>query len=221
MKASTRRITRVQREEAASAAAGADLRPFVHGGLVVLGVLLLTVVVSVAVPGASSLGGPLQDPRVASTASMTFFRKASAPVSLPVFVPWNASGSGVVLDEIEPLEPEGVEIVRAGLLPAGVDAVEPTRGFPPPGLSLGRVGGSYVPAATGPDGAFQIVVGLRGSGTVQGFVLRYHVGDAGYAAILMQGATLCDGGCGDRTAVEDRQRALASRLASFVVGPAR
>lgn len=224
----TRRISRVEREEAAAAMAAADsidLGPLARGALVVVAVLVLTAFASIAVPNPAGFDGPLQDGNVVAGATMTTIRRGGeGVVSTGVFVPWNASDQTVVLERITPVGVEGsVEVVKTGLLPAGVTLLDSARGFPGDGLSVLRLQEAPIAPGTGPLDGAQIAVGLRGEGSVLGFVLRYRVdGGATHHALLMSGAMLCSRSCEEaEDAVVERQRALARAFAGFVGAPAR
>jgi hypothetical protein len=224
--ATTKRITRLDREEAAAAMATAesvDLGPVTRGALVVVAVAVLTVFTSIVLPDPGGFDGPLQDGNVVAGATMTtILRSGDGVVSMGLFVPWNASEQTVVLEKLTPVGIEGdVEVVKAGLLPAGVAALQPTRGFPNRELSIVHVQGASIPPGTGPLDGAQIAVGLRGKGSVLGYVLRYRVDGAIRHALLMTGATLCTTPCEDEDAVAERQRALARALAGYVDAPIR
>jgi hypothetical protein len=137
------------------------------------------------------------------------------------FIPWNASGGTVGLDAIVPLALDGLEVAKAGILPPGTDAIEPGRGFPPPGLVVSRIAGSTLPPGSGPLDEVQVVVGLRGTGSVLGFLVRYHEGPASYDAVVMRGAIVCRSACGDTTAIQAEQRAFAASVVPFVRAPSR
>lgn len=217
-----RKITRLDREEAARAAGSIDLGPAARGAAMVLVLLVLTLVLTMAVPNPARLGGPLQDANVVAGATMATIRKADGVVTMGVFVPWNAGHATVELEQIAAIGVEGdVELVEAGLLPSGVAALEPTRGFDQAGPPVVRVQDAPIAPGTGPLDGVQIAVALRGKGSVLGFVLRYREGDVTHHALLMSGAMLCGGSCDGRATVAERQRALARSLAGFLDAPPR
>jgi hypothetical protein len=218
----TRRMTRLDREAASAGAQRLDLAPLARVSLVIVGVLVLAVGASIAVPDPRSIGGPLQDVNVATAASLQTIRKVGGgAVSVGIFVPWNASDGTVVLDTLVPMGADGVEVVKTGVVPAGATAIDPTRGFPPPGINTSRVEGWSVPPGSGPLDGLQLVVGLRGRGHVLAFVLRYHRGGTVHHALITQGAMLCAASCEDRIGVAERQRALAASWAPYLDAPGR
>jgi hypothetical protein len=211
-----RRLTRLDRELATKAARTADVRPTVRAfaGIALVG--LFAYAVSVLVPDVEAFGGPLQGP-VAGRASFAVFRKTEGgPVSLGLPVPWNAGNANVVLEGLQPLGADGVEVKRAGVVPPGSVAVEPQRGFPPPGMVLLPLKGYGVPPGVGDLDGFQVVVGLQGQGTIDAFALRYSMGGRRFVAILPVGAMLCAAGCQVRGEAEQAQRAAVARLVPFV-----
>ena len=216
---SPRRVTRFDRQEASRTAKKAEIGPAVRAMAVVAGVALLVYVAGLLVPPAVPFGGPLQGP-VVGQASLTTIRKAgNGVVSLVIPVPWNAGVENVVLDGLVPIGPEGLQVKRAGVAPAGSVALESQRGFPPPGVTLLPVDGYTVVPGLGELDGFEIVVGLTGEGTIDGFALHYRAGGASYVAVLPDGALLCSGECQGRPEAEDAQRAQRAsiaRLAAFV-----
>lgn len=218
----SRRITRMDREEAAAAAGSVDLRPAGRVTALIGVILALMIAATVFVPDPTRFGGPLQDGNVASGATMTTVRKAGdGVVTIGVFVPWNTSDGTAVLEQIAPLGVEGdVEVVRASLLPAGLAAIEPTRGFPV-SPSIVKVEDAPIPPGTGELDTVQIAVSLQGAGSVVGFLLRYRVDGAIHHAILMSGVTVCKGACENRSGTADRQAAFAQAVVGFVDAPAR
>jgi hypothetical protein len=219
----SRRVTRMDREEAAAAAGTVDLRPAGRVVALIAVVLALMIGVTIFVPDPTRFGGPLQDGNVVSGATMTTVRKAGdGVVTIGVFVPWNTSGATAVLEQIVPLGVEGeVEVVKASLLPAGLAAIEPMRGFPVSGPSIVKVENAPMPPGSGELDTVQIAVSLQGNGSVLGFLLRYRIDGAIHHAILMSGVTVCRGGCEDRSAVADRQAAFAQSVVGFVDAPVR
>jgi hypothetical protein len=213
----------MDREEAAAAAGTVDLRPAGRVIALVAVVLALMIAATIFVPDPTRFGGPLQDANVVSGATMTTVRKAGdGVVTIGVFVPWNTSSGTAVLEEIAPLGVEGdVEMVKTSLLPAGLAAIEPTRGFPVNVASIVKVEGAPVPPGSGELDTVQIAVSLQGDGSVLAFLLRYRVDGAIHHAILMSGVTVCKGGCEDRSVVADRQAAFAQSVVGFVDAPAR
>jgi hypothetical protein len=218
----TRRVTRMDREEAAAAAGSVDLRPAGRVIGLIAVVLALMIAAMVFVPDPTRFGGPLQDGNVVSGATMTAVRKAGdGVVTIGVFVPWNTGGTAV-LEQISPLQVEGdVEMVKASLLPAGLAAIEPTRGFPVSGPSIVKVEEAPIPPGSGELDTVQIAVSLQGDGSVLAFLLRYRVGGATHHAILMSGVMVCKGACEDRSVVAERQAAFAKSVVGFVDAPAR
>lgn len=217
-----KKVTRLDREEAARAAGSVDLAPVKRGVLVGLIVLAFALLVSIVMPGTPRFGGPLQDGNVVAGATMTTVRKAGDDVvTIGLLVPWNAGTETAVLEWIAPIRAEGVEMVRSGLPPPGLSALEPTRGFPPSGLTVVSLERAPIPPGSGPLDGTQIVVGLRGKGTVLGFVLRYRVGGATHDALLMSGVMLCGGSCEDKAGAIERQQALGTALVGFVDAPLR
>jgi hypothetical protein len=219
----TRRVTRMDREEAAAAAGSVDLRPAGRVIGLIAVVLALMIAAMVFVPDPTRFGGPLQDGNVVSGATMTTVRKAGdGVVTIGVFVPWNTGGGTAVLEQISPLQVEGdVEMVKASLLPAGLAAIEPTRGFPVSGPSIVKVEEAPIPPGSGELDTVQIAVSLQGDGSVLAFLLRYRVGGATHHAILMSGVMVCKGACEDRSVVAERQAAFAKSVVGFVDAPAR
>jgi len=68
---------------------------------------------------------------------------------------------------------------------------------------------------------FQIVVGLKGAGTVPAFALTYRVGGVRHVAILGHGVMLCAKACDAQEVAEAGQRAFLAGLSAFVDVPAR
>jgi hypothetical protein len=219
-------LTRRERE-AASAAAQAqfddiDWAPIGRGTLVVVVVLMLLVAAWLFMPGGEKFGGPLQDSNVAAGSTMSTVRRAGkGVVTVGAFVPWNTSAGPVLLEQVLPIEAEGVEIVKTGLVAPGQVAIDPQRGYPPDGLILFPVEGSTIEPGSGTLDGAQIAVGLRGEGSVLGFMLVYRVGSERHRALLPNGAVLCRRACGDTTAVVERQRDLFAELSMYVDAPSR
>ena len=218
---SPRRVTRFDRQEASRAAASTDIGPVVRGAAIVAVVGLLTYAASVLVPSGSAFGGPLQGPMAGSASFTTIRKTGGGDVTLVVPVPWNAGTANVVLDKLAPIELDGVEVKRAGVVPPGSVALASQRGFPPEGAILLPLDGFTVVPGVGELDGFQIAVGLTGDGTVAGFALHYHVNGTSYVAFLPDGAMLCSAGCEGRTDAEDAQRAFVSGLDAFVDAPER
>jgi hypothetical protein len=219
----SRRITRLDREEAAAAAGSVDLGPAGRVTAVIGVIVVLMIAASIFVPDPARFGGPLQDGNVVAGATMTTVRKAGdGVVTIGVFVPWNTGSGTAVLEEITPLGVEGdVEVVKSSLLPAGLAAIEPTRGFPESGPSIVKVEDAPIPPGAGELDAVQIAVSLQGDGSVLAFLLRYRVDGATRHAILMSGVTVCKGACEDRSGVADQQSAFAQTVVGFVEAPSR
>jgi hypothetical protein len=219
----SRRITRMDREEAAAAAGSVDLRPAGRVTALIAAMVALLIAATVFVPDPARFGGPLQDGNVVSGAVMTTIRKAGdGVVTIGVFVPWNTSDGTAVLEQITPLGVEGdVEVVKASLLPAGLAAIEPARGLPASGPSIVKVEDAPIPPGTGELDAVQIAVSLQGDGSVLAFLLRYRVDGTTHHAVLMSGVTVCKGACEDRSGIADRQAAFAKAVVGFVDAPPR
>lgn len=218
---SPRRVTRADREAARDAAARTDIGPFVRGFVIVVAIGILAYGAILLAPSEVGLGGPLQG-GVVSGASLTTIRKTGGePVSLVVPVPWNAGAGNAIVDRVVPIEADGLDVKRVGVLPPGGPSLVSQRGFPPSGVSLVPLEGYTVsPGASELDG-FRVVIGLSGEGTVAGFALHYRVGGVGYVAILPDGAMLCADACEGREDAEEAQRADVARFADFVELPER
>ena len=78
-----------------------------------------------------------------------------------------------------------------------------------------------IPPGTSDVDGFQIVVGLKGAGSVPAFALVYRMGGAQHVTIIGHGAMLCAKACEDQDAVEAAQRSYLAMLSSFVAAPAR
>jgi hypothetical protein len=219
----SRRVTRLDREEAAAAAGSVDLRPAGRVTALIAVIAALMIAATVFVPDPARFGGPLQDGNVVSGATMTTVRKAGdGVVTVGVFVPWNTSGGTAVVEQISPIGIEGdVEVVKTSLLPAGVSAIEPTRGFLESGPSIGRVEDAPVPPGSGALDTVQIAVSLQGDGSVLAFLLRYRVGGAIHHAVLMSGVTVCKDACENRSEIAERQGEFALSVVGFVDAPSR
>jgi hypothetical protein len=214
-------VTRLDREEARRAAASVDLGPVARGVAVVAAVALLAYAASLFAPSGGAFGGPLQGAVAGSASFTTIPRTRGGGVTLVVPVPWNAGTGNVVLDELAPIQADGVDVKRAGVAPPGSVALESQRGFPPDGVTLLPVDGYTVAPGVGDLDGFQIAIGLTGQGTVAGFTLHYRVGGTSYVTILPDGAMLCPAGCEGRSEAEDAQRAALSELDPFVEAPDR
>jgi hypothetical protein len=219
-------LTRRERE-AANAAAEAefdaiDWAPIGRGTLVFLIVLVLLFAAWLFVPAGSKFGGPLQDSNVAAGSTMSTVRRAgNGVVTVGAFVPWNTSGSPALLEQVIPVGAEGVEVVKTGLVAPGQFSIDPQRGYPPDGLILFPVEGSTIDPGTGTLDGAQIAIGLRGEGSVLGFILVYRVGGERQAALLPNGAVLCRRACADTTALAQHQRDYFGRLSAYVDAPSR
>jgi hypothetical protein len=222
---STKKLTRLEREAATKAANEAfdeiDFAPFARGTVVVLIVLALVFAAWIFAPNGSAIGGPLQDSNVGAGSTLATVGRARKMVTIGAFVPWNASGSTVMLEEIVPVGAEGVEVVKTGLAAPGQISIVPQRGYPPDGLILYPVEGSTIAPGEGPLDGAQIAVALRGEGSVLGFILVYRAGGETFRALLPNGAVLCPRACEDTTAVVERQRALLAQLSRYVDAPSR
>jgi hypothetical protein len=218
-------LTRREREAASAAAAAEfdaiDWAPIGRGTLVVFIVLVLLLAAWMFVPGGAKFGGPLQDSNVAAGSTMSTVRRAKGMVSVGAFVPWNTSGSPVMLEQIVPIGADGVEVVKTGLAAPGQVSIVPQRGYPPDGVILFPVEGSTIDPGSGPLDGAQIAVGLRGEGSVLGFVLVYRAGGQQHRALLPNGVVMCRRACGDTTAVVERQRGLLAELSMYVDAPSR
>ncbi len=222
----TKRLTRADRERAREAAASAnatmDLRPIATVMLVVVVVVALAFVASVLVPSGGSFGGPLQPDRLEGGSTMSVLEKTKGrAVTFGLPVPWNASAGTVELQGITPIGADGVEMIRAAAVPLGAAPVATHKGFPPDAAVLTPLENFAVPPGTDDSDGFQIVVGLQGEGTVQGFALTYRLGAAIHVAILGHGAMLCSKACAGQEDAEARQRATLGSLARFVSAPSR
>jgi hypothetical protein len=222
---STKKVTRLEREAATKAANEAfdaiDFAPIARGSVVVLIVLALVFAAAIFVPSGSGFGGPLQDSNVGAGSTLDPVGRARKTVTIGAFVPWNTSGGTAVLEGIIPVGADGVEIVKTGLAAPGQISIVPQRGYPPDGMILYPVEGSSVAPGSGPLDGAQIAVGLRGEGSVLGFILVYRVGGQRFRALLPSGAVLCHGACEDTTEVVERQRTLLAQLSMFVDAPSR
>lgn len=201
----TKRLTRADRDRAREAAASKnatmDLRPAAMTTAVVVGVVAFAFVAGLLVPGGGSSGGPLQPDRLESGSTMSAIDKTKGkPVTLGVPVPWNAG---------------------AAALPLGSPPVPNHMGFPPDAAVLHPIEHFAVPPGADDSDGFQIVVGLRGAGTVQGFALTYRLGGVRHVAILGHGAMLCPKTCEGLDEAETAQRSALGSLAPFVDAPVR
>ena len=221
-----KKLTRADRENARRAAASAnaslDLVRVGKISLVVVVVAVLVLALMVLVPRGRSLGGPLQGSRLESAATLTVMPKTKGrPVTFGLPVPWNAGRGTVELEAVVPLGATGVEMVRAGVVPLGAPPVPSGKGFPPKASVLEPLEDFPVPPGTNDVDGFQIVVGLKGAGSVPAFALVYRMGGVHYVAVLGHGAVLCTKACADASAVEASQRAYLANLSSFVASPPR
>jgi len=221
-----KRLTRADRERAREAAASAnatmDLRPVGTAALVIVGVLALAFVAGMLVPGGGTFGGPLQSDRLEGGSTMSVVEKTKGrPVTFGLPVPWNASAGTAELQGLTPIGADGVEVIRAAAVPIGAAPVATRKGFPPDAAVLSELENFAVPPGNDDSDGFQIVVGLKGEGTVDGFALTYRVGGAMHVAILGHGAMLCTKTCSGQDEAEASQRAALASLSGFVSGPAR
>ena len=221
-----KRLTRADRDRAREAAASKnatmDLRPAAMTTLVIVGVIAFTFVAGSVVPGGGAFGGPLQPDRLESGSTMSTFEKTKGkPVTFGVPVPWNAGSGTVELQALTPIGADGVEVIRATAVPLGSPPVPNHKGFPPDTAILQPVEHFAVPPGTDDSDGFQIVVGLRGEGTVQGFALTYRLGGAMHVAIIGSGALLCPKTCEGVDEAEADQRSALGSLSSFVSAPLR
>jgi hypothetical protein len=225
-KGAPRRVSHRDREaarrSAASANAEMNLRPLGQGALVVLAVVLFTLLAATFVPGGRAFGGPLQDDRVATTASLTVVPKAKGkPVTFALPVPWNAGEEVAVIEDVAPIGADGLEVVGAAAVPVGAPPVETQRGYPPNAAVLSILEGFPVrPGSSDVDG-FQIVVGLRGAGLAPAFAVVYRVGEVRHVAIVGHGVLVCERACEDREVSGERQRAAVAALAVVIAAPER
>ena len=221
-----KRLTRADRERAREAAASAnatmDLRPVGTAMLVVVAVVALVFLAAMLVPNGRTFGGPLQSDRLEGGSTMSVVDKTKGrPVTFGVPVAWNASAGTVELKGLTPIGAEGVEVIRAAAVPIGAAPVATHKGFPPDAAVLTPLENFAVPPGTDDSDGFEIVVGLKGEGTVQAFALTYRLGGTMHVAILGHGAMLCPKACEGQDEAEARQRAALASLSPFVSGPAR
>ena len=222
----TKRLTRADRERAREAAASAnatmDLRPIGTAVLVVVGVVALAFLAGLLVPGGGSFGGPLQSDRLEGGSTMSVVEKTKGrPVTFGLPVPWNAGARTVELQGLTPIGADGIEVIRAAAVPIGAAPLATHKGFPPDAAVLSPLENFAVPPGADDSDGFQIVVGLKGAGTVDGFALTYRVGGTMHVAILGHGAMLCPKACAAQDEAEARQRATLASLSGFVSGPPR
>lgn len=221
-----KKLTRADRENARQAAASAnaslDLARVGRIALVLVVVLIGVMAVMLFVPRGESLGGPLQASRIEGASTLTVVPKTKGrPVTFGLPVPWNAGAGTVELEALRPLGADGVQVLRAAVVPLGAPPVTSAKGFPPRAAVLEPLENFPVPPGSNDVDGFQIVVGLKGAGTVPAFALIYRIGGIHYVAILGHGAMLCAKACEDQEAVEASQRALIAELSAFVDAPAR
>ena len=222
----TKRLTRADRERAREAAASAnatmDLRPVGTAMLVVVVVLAVVFFAAMLVPNGQSFGGPLQSERLEGGSTMSVLEKTKGrPVTLGIPVAWNASGGTVELQGLTPIGAEGVEVIRAAAVPLGAAPVATHKGFPPDAAVLTPLENFAVPPGADDSDGFQIVVGLKGEGTVQAFALTYRLGGTMHVAILGHGAMVCPKACSGQDEARAAQRARLASLSRFVAAPAR
>jgi hypothetical protein len=218
---SRRRLTRLDREAASRAAVARDIRPAGRAIAAAVAIGLLALAAGALTPAGQAFGGPVQGPVTGSTTFTAIRKTGGSAATLGIPVPWNAGSGTVVLEALAPIGVDGVEVERAGVAPPGTMVVAGGRGFPPAGVTLLPVDGFTVRPGTGPLDGFQVIVGLAGEGTVDGFALSYRVGGASYVAILPDGAMLCAAACRGRAEAEDEQRSAMGGLASLIDVPGR
>jgi hypothetical protein len=221
-----KKLTRADRESARQAAASAnasvDLARAGRIALVVSAALVVVLAAMLFVPRGGSLGGPLQASRLEGAATLTVIPKTKGhPVTFGLPVPWNTGAGIVELEGLQALGADGVEVLRAAVVPLGAPPVTSAKGFPPEAAVLEPLENFPVPPGTNDVYGFQIVVGLKGAGAVPAFALAYRIGGAHYVAILGHGAMLCAKACEGEEAIETAQRAFLADLSAFVEEPAR
>jgi len=221
-----KRLTRADRDHAREAApsknATMDLRPAAITAAVVVGVIAFAFMAGLLVPGGGTFGGPLQPDRLDSGSTMSAIDKTKGkPVTFGVPVPWNASEGTVELQSLVPIGIEGLEVIRAAAVPLGSPPVPNHKGFPPDAAVLQPIEHFAVPPGTDDSDGFQIVVGLKGEGTVQGFALTYRLGGSMHVAIIGHGAMLCPKACEDLDEAEAQQRSALGSFSAFVSAPVR
>lgn len=222
----TKKLTRLDRESARKAAASANASMDLVGvGRRVLVVVVISIVVLAVwlfVPRDRPLGGPLQASRLEGAATLSVVAKTKGkPVTFGLAVPWNAGSGTAELEDLVPIGADGIEVLRAAVVQLGSPPVATAKGFPPDATVLEPLEGFPVPPGTNDVDGFQIVVGLKGAGTVPAFALTYRVGGVRHVAILGHGAMLCAKACDGQEAVEAEQRAMLADLTAFVASPAR
>jgi hypothetical protein len=221
-----KRLTRADRESARKAAASANASmDLARAGRAVLALVVVCVVVLAVllfVPRGQPFGGPLQGSRLEGAATLDVVAKTKGRgVSFGLPVPWNA-GSGIVeLEGLVPIGADGVEMLHALVVPLGAPPVTSSKGFPPDAAVLESLENFPIPPGTNDVDGFQIVVGLKGAGTVPAFALAYRVGGVHHVAIIGHGVLLCAKACDGQEVAEAGQRALLAGLSAFVEAPAR
>ncbi len=221
-----KKLTRMDRESARKAAASANASmDLVRVGRTVLTVVVISAValaLVLFVPRGKPLGGPLQADRLEGAATLSVVAKTKGkPVTFGLAVPWNA-GSGIAeLEELIPIGGQGIDVLRAAVTPLGSEPVPTAKGFPPDTAVLEPLEHFAIPPGTSDVDGFQIVVGLKGAGTIPAFALVYRVDGVRHVALLGQGAVLCPKACGDQETAEAEQRAMLAHLSPFVGAPAR
>ena len=95
------------------------------------------------------------------------------------------------------------------------------KGFPPKVGVLEPFEDFPIPPGTSDVDGFQIVVGLKGAGSVPAFALAYRMGGARYVTIVGHGVMLCAKACEDQDTVEAAQRSYLAGLYPFVTAPVR
>jgi hypothetical protein len=221
-----KKLTRADRENARKAAASAnaslDLARAGKIALIVVVVAVLVLAVMLVVPSGSSLGGPLQASRLEGASTLTAVPKTKGhPVTFGLSVPWNAGAGIVELEALVPLAADGVQMLRAAVVPLGSAPLPTAKGFPPKVGVLETFEDFPIPPGTSDVDGFQIVVGLKGEGSVPAFALVYRMGGVRYVTIIGHGAMLCAKACEGQDAVEAAQRSYLAGLSPFVSAPVR
>ena len=221
-----KKLTRLDRESARKAAASANASmDLARAGRTVLTVTLISAVVLgvvLFVPSGKPLGGPLQAGRLEGAATLSVVAKTKGkPVTFGLAVPWNAGSGMAELEQLVPIGADGPKVLRAAVVPLGSEPVATAKGFPPDAAVLEPLEGFPVPPGINDVDGFQVVVGLKGEGTIPAFALVYRVDGVRHVTILGHGAMLCAKACEGQETVEARQRAILADLSAFVDAPVR
>jgi hypothetical protein len=165
--------------------------------LALVAVLLVAALVAGAVIRLRPDPGPLEPPLGAAT-SRTGTVVGEAWTAPAIALPPLEGTDAAVLDAVEavgvagPVAILGYRVVRAPF-PGGSGM---DRGFPPVGLDTAPVAGARYEPGTPPP---EIVVGVKatrtGTASIDGFRLRYHVGNHRYVASFAQAVVLCAPDC--------------------------